>query len=309
MQDATLYEKVLIVFGAFSLAIAVSAFAYFKGYFRKLFPIRPINLAFTDVISVLLMLLLVRLLIAPATFVVLYTLFTGNALNQNAFASDPSLQGYFSIIMVSQLLICYGFYLYFIRPQLRPIVYGASQNPIYDISIGIVSWLIAFPWVAAFSQLVEAITHYFVQEAPIEQEAVQFMRSLKDHPYLLVFSTLLVAVVVPIIEEIVFRGFLQQWLKRFMNPYFAITATGFAFALAHFSTIQGLSNLPIITALFILALFLGYLRERQGNLLAPIALHATVNTVTLTIILIQELFHENPKTAFSVLFSIWGSIR
>lgn len=308
MNDVSVYQRILITLGGLSIALFISGLAYFKGYFRSLVPNRNIPISFSDVISVLLMLLLVRLVIAPATFVVGYTLMTGESLDQEAFAHDSTLQGIFSILVVVQLLICYGLYLYSLRPQVRPIVFGTSTNPADDLSLGFLSWLIAYPWVFTVSQAVETFIAYFSFGPHIEQEAIQFFRGITTNFAVVIVSFLVVALIVPIIEEIVFRGFVQQWLKRYMNPLPAIILTGIAFSLAHFSGAQGISNIPLITALFILSLFLGFLRERQGNLLAPIALHAMVNTITLFIILLQEHSDET-ITAITNLLGICHIIR
>lgn len=303
MQEVSLFERLMATAGGLFISLAVSALAFHYGYFRKIQPTKNPPVSFYDFFAVLMMFLMIKLVIAPATFVAAYVLVTGQAIDSQSFMGNPSLQGSFNAIVIVQLLLCFSFYLYLLRPQLRPLVFGTTTSPIREISIGVVSWFIAYPWVFTASQGMEALVNVFSPGPPIEQEAIQNLRGVLNEPFVLIITLVLVAIVVPVIEEIIFRGFLQQWLKKVMHPWWAILVTTCAFAFAHFSTAQGLSNLPIISALFILSIFLGFLRERQNCLLAPIALHAMVNTVTLTILLLQEHLHENYSAILDLLFS------
>ncbi|MFZ2163680.1 MAG: JDVT-CTERM system glutamic-type intramembrane protease [Sideroxyarcus sp.] len=84
----------------------------------------------------------------------------------------------------------------------------------------------------------------------------------------------------PVAEEVVFRGVLQGWLLRlasFKQARFGITganlATSFAFALAH------LWQHPawLFPGYFAVSLVLGYFRERYGGVMVPILLHSYYN--------------------------------
>ncbi len=84
----------------------------------------------------------------------------------------------------------------------------------------------------------------------------------------------------PVAEEVVFRGFLQGWLLRravFKRARYEISganlATSFAFALAH------LWQHPawLFLGYFAVSLVLGYFRERYGSLLVPVLLHSYYN--------------------------------
>lgn len=301
MNDLTLYERLTAMAAGTGMAVASTSIAAYLGYFRRLAGAEGTTVSFTDLVAAVVMLFVIKLLVGPATFVVAYSLITGGQLDQAQFLSSPLIQGWLNATVVLQLVLCYGFYLYILRPEIRPTIFGRSKQPGRDIALGVASWLIAYPWVVVASQGVEALVNYLSAMPPIEQEAVQYVRGITAFPVMLVFSFLLVALVIPIIEEIVFRGFLQQWLKQRLSPLIAIAFTSFLFAIAHFSTFQGLSNLSIVSALFVLSLFLGYLRERQGNLLAPISLHAAVNGITLLIILFQENNHEATYSALNSL--------
>jgi len=74
----------------------------------------------------------------------------------------------------------------------------------------------------------------------------------------------------PVAEELLFRGVLYPAVKRAGFPRLALWGTSVVFAAIHW-------NLPTFLPLLLLALGLVWLYERTGNLLAPIAAHATFN--------------------------------
>jgi membrane protease YdiL (CAAX protease family) len=76
--------------------------------------------------------------------------------------------------------------------------------------------------------------------------------------------------IAPPFEELAFRGLLHSGLRTRFRPVHASLLSAFVFAAYHM-------NLDAIPAIFLLGLFLAYLRERTGGLTAPIAAHACYN--------------------------------
>ncbi len=85
---------------------------------------------------------------------------------------------------------------------------------------------------------------------------------------------LLAILVVPFLEELLFRGFLQPLLVQNLGDRGGVAAAAFAFALLH----GGAAFLPI----FALALILGALMLRTQRLCAPFAVHALHNALMFT---------------------------
>lgn len=81
------------------------------------------------------------------------------------------------------------------------------------------------------------------------------------------------AAVVPIVEEITFRGVGYSLLSRWGTPV-AIAGSALAFGLAH-GLVEGLP------ALLVFGLGLGWLRSRTGSIIPGIAVHATFNAISL----------------------------
>jgi membrane protease YdiL (CAAX protease family) len=82
-------------------------------------------------------------------------------------------------------------------------------------------------------------------------------------------------VLVPLAEEVFFRGMLQSMLRNYWtSPWPAVVLTSVLFSASHM-------NLHWAPALTALGLVLGYNYERTGRLVAPIIIHALFNGVSM----------------------------
>jgi membrane protease YdiL (CAAX protease family) len=91
---------------------------------------------------------------------------------------------------------------------------------------------------------------------------------------LIISSALIIA---PITEELIFRGYMQDVIKRSFGAFAAVLVTSFLFSLAH-SPRMGL-NFEALSIIFFLGLLFGYLRNSMGSIYIPILFHAIYNTV------------------------------
>ncbi|MBL9079934.1 MAG: CPBP family intramembrane metalloprotease [Planctomycetes bacterium] len=93
----------------------------------------------------------------------------------------------------------------------------------------------------------------------------------------LAVAALGIVVVAPLVEELLFRGYVFTGLAVLLRPWGVQLATAALFGLAH-----GPGHaLPI----GVLSLLFGYLRQHQGALLPSVLAHALHNGVTLTVVL------------------------
>ncbi|MFN4174725.1 MAG: lysostaphin resistance A-like protein [Parachlamydiaceae bacterium] len=155
------------------------------------------------------------------------------------------------------------------------------RNPGISFLKGALSYFLIWPFIFLWAFGVEWVLKNTFDILPRDQDAVQILK-MKGGSYPLI---LFICLIVPIIEEILFRGYLQQGLKSVVSEKYAILITAFIFAIFHFSPAQSGSNITILTSLFWLACFMGYLVERTGSLWTSIGLHATFNTVSSIFIL------------------------
>ncbi len=140
------------------------------------------------------------------------------------------------------------------------------------VLIGAAAFLAFWPFRLIYTTVLLAFFQSFrlpVESHPVVQELTKAGGT--DLKLSLVFS---VAVCAPLFEEIFFRGFLYQGLRKRMGALVAIFGTAAFFAVAHFS--------PFQTGLvFPLGLLLAYLMEKTGSIIPGVVLHFLTNGTTL----------------------------
>ncbi len=155
-----------------------------------------------------------------------------------------------------------------------------------DIIFGFIAWFVAIPVVIALAQLSEVVTSLFFGKPEAQQIAVEALKNAVHHP--IPFITVLISILIfaPFLEEYIFRGIIQSWLRRKIGPIAAIFIAGFAFALLHYAPEQGWTNIPLIVSLFVFGCYLGLVYEKTRSLFAPIVLHVTFNFISVMRILL-----------------------
>jgi len=153
---------------------------------------------------------------------------------------------------------------------------GASPI-IWDIALGILTWILSFPLVAIVGQFCDLLLYLVYQFENYEQVAVRYLKNNIASPSQLAIALFMIVIIAPCIEEFLFRGCLQNWIKKWAGGKAAVLLSSICFALFHYSASQGLGNISLVASLFTFALFLGFIYERQKSLFASIALHMTFN--------------------------------
>jgi membrane protease YdiL (CAAX protease family) len=106
-------------------------------------------------------------------------------------------------------------------------------------------------------------------------DAVSQILSLDGSTFAALFIT--TAILAPVLEETVFRGFLLPSLTKFMPTPAAVVLSSLAFGLVHLSP----RDFPQLTALGVL---LGFVYVRSRNLAAPILIHGAWNGTVLSLL-------------------------
>lgn len=181
-----------------------------------------------------------------------------------------------SIIALSLIMF---FSLFLPHGTMRKIWIRTNQSHYFKyLRFAFLSFVIGFPLVIFFNDVLDFFLTWFfnIQELP-EQLAVRFLKMTFQYPLFLIFSIITIVALAPMLEEILFRGFLQTYLRQTLDVKWAILISSFCFSLFHYSPDQGIANISIVGSLFVFALFLGYAYEKQGSLITSIALHALFN--------------------------------
>ena len=100
-------------------------------------------------------------------------------------------------------------------------------------------------------------------------------------PVLAVLSVARAVVITPLAEELLFRGALYGWLRRWWPAWATIAATAAAFASIH-------GFLVVMPYVLVFGIVTGWLRERTGSVAAGFVAHVLNNAmlVTMTFLLI-----------------------
>jgi len=136
---------------------------------------------------------------------------------------------------------------------------------------GVVAWIGATAASAGVVWVLEQMG--FDAEPQAAEQAIQLV-----DPWLVILAVVILA---PIAEEIFFRGVVfNAWLRE-GGPRWAFIGSSVVFAAIHVSVV---ALLPI----FLLGLALAWIYQRTCNLLAPIAMHATVNGISVALALLMR---------------------
>jgi membrane protease YdiL (CAAX protease family) len=180
-----------------------------------------------------------------------------------------------TIILVStQTALLLISWLFVYRPRaLAGLPRFPGREPLKAAALG-VAWGVA-AWVV--STVLIGIVAVVLQQLGMEPEPQAAERAIEMlNPVLVVLA---IVVFAPIAEEVFFRGVVfNAWLRE-GGRRFAFIGSAFLFAVIHVSL---LSLLPI----FALGLMLAWIYDRTGTLLAPIAMHATVNGISVALALL-----------------------
>jgi hypothetical protein len=103
-----------------------------------------------------------------------------------------------------------------------------------------------------------------------------------SEPYLAIIG---IALVAPVVEELVFRGFIYGGLRRKWGVTVSVLVSSLVFALAHTFSVGG-SILLLGPSLFIAGVALALVYERSRSLLPGMALHACFNLIAVVAILL-----------------------
>jgi uncharacterized protein len=149
------------------------------------------------------------------------------------------------------------------------------------VLFGTLAVIVFFP-IGRMLQLLSITILTWLHLDPTAQTAVEVLRLASRGPGLVAFG-LVTIVLVPLAEELVFRGILYPATKCYGFPRLALWGTSALFAAIHF-------NLVIFLPLLLLALVLTWLYEKTDNLLAPIAAHSLFNAVNLGLFILSDDF-------------------
>lgn len=158
-----------------------------------------------------------------------------------------------------------------------------SENWGKNLILGFSRYLAILPVIVLIGAFVDIIARHLGVTPNPQEITIKILKESSSNAlaFMIFFGTL----GAPIVEELIFRGFLQPAVRCAYGRSNAIIASGFIFALVH---LIGDQNIYVFLQIFILGLFLAYLFEYTGSLVAPICVHIIHNSVTLTYLFLYK---------------------
>jgi len=144
---------------------------------------------------------------------------------------------------------------------------------------GIIAIIIVLPIVMGLATLLQLITTRVtgVTPDPLAHETLVALADGRDSAWFW-GKAVLVVLAAPVVEEVLYRGLLQESLRRHRvlmggSPWGSIIGASIFFTIMHLGAVEWQAILP----LFVLSLALGCVFARTGRLIAPIVMHIIFN--------------------------------
>lgn len=202
---------------------------------------------------------------------------------ENSENKDPSSIGLVDILLSNIIFLIVGAIIFalasFSRGRKPKHVFGLrKRSKKYIIIITMAGMFVAY--IAVF--IGSVISNFLLSTGePKKEDLQEIVQTLmtNDDISLKIAIALSAIIFAPLIEEVIFRGYLYPVIKRFSHPIFSCVITSLLFAVIH-------SNLEGLMPLFLLAIVLTIFYEISKSIWVPILMHACFNGVNTISILI-----------------------
>ncbi len=196
----------------------------------------------------------------------------------------------FISLFVNVSICLYVLYIVCIQYRQSITTLGLSvANLFTHIKQGMKRYLITLPLIILAGFMINLVSNYFGL-TPEMQDVVRWVLEEKSL-FILVSLIFFGIVIAPIMEEIVFRGFLQPALKNSFGGRYAILVSASLFAAVHMDVFA-------FFQIFILGMLLGYLFEKTQTLAASVFVHILHNSLTLVFLLYFKYFLKGKVPVF-----------
>ena len=202
---------------------------------------------------------------------------------ENSENKDPSSIGLVDILLSNIIFLIVGAVIFalasFSRGRKPKHVFGLrKRSKKYIIIITMAGMFVAY--IAVF--IGSVVSNFLLSTGePKKEDLQEIVQTLmtNDDISLKIAIALSAIIFAPLIEEVIFRGYLYPVIKRFSHPIFSCVITSLLFAVIH-------SNLEGLMPLFLLAIVLTIFYEISKSIWVPILMHACFNGVNTISILI-----------------------
>jgi membrane protease YdiL (CAAX protease family) len=178
--------------------------------------------------------------------------------------------------MGAGMLVAIGLIAWMRRKQLAP---ASSMVPARSAAFGLAAVVVWWPAIASAGWMagqVQRIATGIEPPAIGHSTLEQMVQGTRDAWWWIM--ALGAIVLAPILEECLYRGFVQQALRRAgLGPWAAVLLASAVFTLMHVGSVPEGARAASLASLAVLSCCFGWLAERTGSLVAPVAAHVAFN--------------------------------
>lgn len=203
----------------------------------------------------------------------------------SGFNSSPiklldTTTGQFYYVLLSDLSILLFVWLFLRKRKARPAQLGLGRKPTWkDAGYAALAYVAYYFIFFAVIIVVSSLTNIDLNQK--QELGFSYLANNLDK----IMALISLVILPPLVEEIVFRGFVFTGLRTKLTFVWATVITSLLFAAPHLlASSQGLLWIAGVDTL-VLSFVLCYLREKTGALWAPMLVHCAKNAIAFTILL------------------------
>lgn len=166
-----------------------------------------------------------------------------------------------------------------------PIIYKRSRKtPYIKVSVKKDFWKMIVIGFGVFSlgNIIVSILLYSLKDLPSITRTLETLDEVSNLSSGFFLTFIVIVILAPITEELIFRGILFEEINRLFDYKFAIFSTALLFGIYHFNILQGVNT-------FAMALILAIVYYYRKNILDSILIHMVNNFLALILSINQNL--------------------
>ena len=192
----------------------------------------------------------------------------------DAGASDFQSKTKFLLCVYAAQAIVVGWYVTLLKDRRRS-YHDQRRDSGHAVFLGILALMVIWPIVMSVGNVAGLLSELLLKHPPqvVGHDTLKLFVSAEHDVWFWCMAGL-VTVFPGVMEEVMYRGLLQELLGRlFVGRWPVIAMTSMVFVLAH----VGVATPEALTSLFVLSLGFGWAYEKTGRLIAPIMMHILFN--------------------------------
>ena len=194
----------------------------------------------------------------------------------------------FFLIIVAIVVIPSRVFKFSLRGKILETVGFEQRVPRWrDIGLALGTYVACF---ASAIGLVVVVQILFPNFDMAQSQSLPFERGGYYSQYALVWMYVTLAIVAPLAEEVIFRGYLFGKIRKFLPAGLTVVITAVVFGLMHVVGFDDSgafrAQWNVVIGLLPLAIGLGVLREYTGSIWASVILHSIQNTFTFMLLFV-----------------------